>query len=97
MSGRAPAIRAEGRRFESGTQEGLRAGLSDREDMVIGLWEVLGLIEEVYSRQVLRHPDGVGRKRRSVEFEVGAWWEEVCGITKWDPGSRKWEGELVWF
>ena len=64
---------------------------------MIGLWEVLGLIEEVYSRQVLRRPDGVGRKRRSVEFEVGAWWEEVCGITKWDPGSRKWKGELVWF
>ena len=73
------------------------SGVADREDMVIGSWVVLGMIEEGHSRQVLHHPDGVRRKRKGVKFEVGAWWEEVCGITKWDPGSRKWEGELVWF
>ena len=73
------------------------SGVSDREDMVIRLWVILGIIEEGYSRQVLHHPDGVRSKRKGVEFEVGAWCEEVCGITKWDPVSRKWEGEPVRF
>ena len=73
------------------------SGVADREDMVIGSWVVLGMIEEGHSRQVLHHPDGVRRKRKGVKFEVGAWCEEVCGITKWDPVSPKWEGELVRF
>ena len=63
----------------------------------MGLWVVLGIIEEGYSRQVLHHPDRIRRKKNSVKFEIGTWWEEVCGITKWDPVSRKWEGELVRF
>ena len=32
-----------------------------------------------------------------MEFGVGTWWGELCGIIKRDPGSRKWEGEVFWF
>ena len=73
------------------------SGPSEVEDMVVSLWVVLGFIKEGFTRQVLHHPDGVRRKRKSVECDVEAWWGEVRVIAKWGPGSRKWEGELVRF
>ena len=69
----------------------------DVEDMVVSLWVVLGYIEEGFTRQALHHPGGIRRKKKREEYDLLAWWREVCVITKWDPDSRKWEGEPVRF